>query len=142
MIEWELFPMALGPTIMPLQVMKQTAGQSGRGFGSETLFFNYRQDKVDEFNRTLKDYTRAQFTAEPPGDLNLSKVDYEAWFDHFEPFYWALYLDLTAFTLVVLSWFGKARLLNRTAFWVLVLTFAVQHPGVWSRGFIFPVGRQ
>ena len=50
----------------------------------------------------VEKYT-AELAAEPPADANLAKVGYEAWFDHFEPFYWALYFDLTAFTLVVVE---------------------------------------
>ncbi len=77
-----------------------------------------------------------QLAADPPADTDLTRVGYEAWFDHFEPFYYALYLDLTAFCLTMGAWFGWNRLLNRTAFWVLVLTLAVHTLGLVSRIYI------
>ena len=66
----------------------------------------------------------------------MTKVKYEAWFNHFEPFFWAWFLDLTAFFLTMLAWFGWNRTLNRTAFWVLVLTLAVHTLGLVSRIYI------
>ena len=130
--QWDLFPMAW-VRAYAAQVMKEKPNPAT--IALETLFFEYRQGNVEGFNKALQEYT-AQLAADPPADADLAKVRYEAWFDHFEPFYCALYLDLTAFTLVVLSWFGRSRLFNRTAFWVLVLTFAVHTLGLVSRIYI------
>ena len=66
----------------------------------------------------------------------MTKVDFEAFFNHFEPFFLAPDLDLTAFLLAVLAWFGWSRPLNRTAFWLLVLTLAVTRWALVSRIYI------
>jgi ABC-type transport system involved in cytochrome c biogenesis permease subunit len=101
----------------------------------DTMLYDYGQGKPEDFNRSVESYQR-RLAAAPPAETNLTKVGYEAWFDHFEPFYYALYLDLTAFVLTMGAWFGWNRLLNRTAFWVLVLTLAVHTLGLVSRIYI------
>ena len=101
----------------------------------EDILHSYRKGDVQEFNRAVTKY-RDALTEHPPKDANMAKVSFESFFNHFEPFYWALYLDLAAFTLTCLAWFGWSRLLNRTAFWVLVLTLAVHTIGLVSRIYI------
>ena len=101
----------------------------------ETMFVSYANGNVDDFNQAVEKYEQ-ELTATPPPDCNVKKVDYEAWFNHFEPFFWAWILDLTAFILTTLAWFGWSRPLNRTAFWILVLTLGVHTLGLVSRIYI------
>ena len=58
----------------------------------ETMFVSYANGKADDFNQAVDRYER-ELAANPPADFNLTKVDYEALFNHFEPFFWAWILD-------------------------------------------------
>jgi ABC-type transport system involved in cytochrome c biogenesis permease subunit len=95
----------------------------------------YRTGNVDRFNQAVASY-RTALAEHPPANLKIAKIDYEAFFNHFEPFYWALYLDGVAFLLTCLAWFGYSRVLNRTALWLLIFTLAVHTVGLVSRIYI------
>jgi len=57
--------------------------------------------------------------------LSLSRVQFEAFFNHFNPFTKAMALYLVAFVLAGVSWLGWNRTLNRSANWLLWFTFAL-----------------
>ena len=67
--------------------------------------------------------------------MNSEELDFESFFNHFEPFFWAWILDIAAFLLTCLAWFGYSRVLNRTAFWLLILRRR-PHAGICSRIYI------
>ncbi len=129
---WEVFPMAWIQAYAA-QALKEKPNPAT--IALETMFVSYATDKVDDFNAAVDKYEQG-LTADPPSGCNMTKVDYETWFNHFEPFFWAWILDLTAILLTVLAWFGWNRTLNRTAFWLLVLTLAVHTVGLVSRIYI------
>jgi ABC-type transport system involved in cytochrome c biogenesis permease subunit len=130
---WEIFPLAWVRAYATQLIGKSPNPAT---IALETIFVSYSGGKVDEFNQAVEKYEQA-LTANPPPDCNLTKVGYEAWFNHFAPFYWACwFLDLPAFFLTMLAWFGWSRMLNRTAFWILVLTLAVHSLGLVSRMYI------
>ncbi|HTU23967.1 MAG TPA: cytochrome c biogenesis protein CcsA, partial [Pirellulales bacterium] len=130
--QWENFPLAW---IRAYAANAVDQKPNPATIALETMFVSYASGKVEDFNAAADKYA-AELAANPPPDCNLRKVDYEAWFNHFEPFFWAWILDLTAFVVTVLAWFGWSRLLNRTAFWVLTLTLAVHTLGLVSRIYI------
>lgn len=57
--------------------------------------------------------------------LRLDRVKFEAFFNHFNPFTKAMALYLVAFVLAGCSWLGWHKVLNRSANWLLWLTFAL-----------------
>jgi ABC-type transport system involved in cytochrome c biogenesis permease subunit len=129
---WELFPKAW---VLAYAAQAMHENPNPATIALETMFVSYAGGKVDDFNQAVDKYEQ-ELTANPPPDCNLTKVDYEAWFNHFEPFFWAWILDLGAILLTVLAWFGWNRQLNRTAFWILVVTLAVHTLGLVSRIYI------
>ncbi|HEX4132079.1 MAG TPA: cytochrome c biogenesis protein CcsA [Pirellulales bacterium] len=64
------------------------------------------------------------------------KSDFEAFFNHWDPFNLAWYCYITAFTLTALSWLGWSRPLNRSAFWLIVFALAVHTVALASRIYI------
>lgn len=55
--------------------------------------------------------------------LDLERVEFEAFFNHFNPFTKAMALYLVAFVLAACSWLGWNQVLNRSANWLLWFTF-------------------
>ena len=101
----------------------------------QTILHDYSTHDVDGFNQAVADY-RASLAKEPPKDLNTTRTDFEAFFNHAEPFFWAWVLDIVAFALTCCAWLGFNRTLNRMALWLLILTFAVHTLGLVARIYI------
>ncbi|MCA9247375.1 MAG: cytochrome c biogenesis protein CcsA [Planctomycetales bacterium] len=95
----------------------------------------YEKDDVDAFNASVSTY-REMLADEPPEDLVLSKVEFEAFFNRFEPFFLCSVLYLVAFLLAVFSWLGWQRSLGATAFWMIVGLFVLHSFALVARMYI------
>lgn len=97
----------------------------------------YAKNDVGEFNKEVRSYQTwlKKHQADMP-DTSLSKIDYEAFFNHFEPFYYSSVLYLIAFVLVCFSFLFWNRPLGNAAFWLIVLTFVVHTFALVSRIYI------
>jgi ABC-type transport system involved in cytochrome c biogenesis permease subunit len=116
------------------------------------LLSAYALDKADEFNTQLAEYRRVLSSYENAlkasrGDLRKAgvakaeilsqpKVDFEVFFNHFSPFYYACALYLIAFVLGVLSWIGWTGPLRRSSMWLLWMTFALHTFALVARIYI------
>jgi len=90
----------------------------------------YRQARPEEFNRALADYRQwlgANFGRET------SKSKSEFLFHNWEPFYRCIVLYLCVFLLGCASWFGAFQLFNRSAYYLLLVTFVVHTSGIVYR---------
>lgn len=101
-----------------------------RGYAAnQTKVFN---DALDQYQTMLQDET--------PKNVDGEKVAYEHFFNHFQPFKYSMVLYVISFVLVALAWlassFGHFKTINRTAFWLLVLTFALHSFALVSRIYI------
>jgi ABC-type transport system involved in cytochrome c biogenesis permease subunit len=99
------------------------------------LIVAYDKGDVAGFNSELAQY-QAWLAKTQPGDYNETKVNYEEFFNTFEPFYWALPLYFTAFMLVAFSWIGWTVPLNRAAFLMIVLALLLHTFALVSRIYI------
>lgn len=94
------------------------------------IFEAYGRDDVQAFNQALADYERL-LADEPPVGLDMGITRFEAYFNHFAPFYNSIPLYFLALVLTVFAWLAKAMsprlsaLLRSSAFWLIVITFAV-----------------
>jgi len=68
--------------------------------------------------------------------LRLDRVQFEAFFNHFNPFVLAMSLYLVAFVLSAGSWLGWTATLNRSANWLLWFTFALHTVALVARIYI------
>jgi ABC-type transport system involved in cytochrome c biogenesis permease subunit len=103
----------------------QEARESGRdpaAAGVARLLLAYARNDVKNFNKELDDY-RKQFG--PPLEPEVQRSEVESFFNHFEPFYQCTILYVFVFVLACLSWLGWFGPLNRTAFWLAVVTLVV-----------------
>jgi ABC-type transport system involved in cytochrome c biogenesis permease subunit len=95
----------------------------------------YASDDVQAFNSELANY-QAALKSDPPENLNLDKTNFEAFFNHFEPFFYSAVLYVVTFLLAALAWLGWSRPLNRASFWLIAFTFAVHTLALISRMYI------
>ncbi len=99
------------------------------------IFVAYAENDAQTFN-TLVAKHLAALHADPPKNLDAAKTNFEAYFNHLQPFYHAAVLYVVAFLLVALSWLGFRRPLNQASFWLIAFTFAVHTFAVISRVYI------
>ena len=116
----------------------------------------YEQGEVQEFNAAVSTYretikrrsaedeqyerdllaggeTDSRKTAEK---LRMDRIEFESFFNHFNPFILALALYLFAFVLACCSWLGWHIVLNRSANWILWFTFALHTYALVCRVYI------
>jgi ABC-type transport system involved in cytochrome c biogenesis permease subunit len=116
----------------------------------------YRRDDPATFNAALVDYERTIATAaesenareaalaasgarsnrKPAERLDLDRVAFEAYFNHFDPFVICIVFYIAAFILAALAWVGWPRIFNRSANWLLWFTFGLHTIGLIGRIYI------
>ncbi|MCA9230552.1 MAG: cytochrome c biogenesis protein CcsA [Planctomycetales bacterium] len=116
----------------------------------------YRAEDVQKFNDGVESYRQLveeraaedlQFDQElsvsgQVGDrkeaekLRIDRVQFEAFFNHFNPFLLAMSLYLVAFVLAAGSWLGWTTTLNRSANWLLWFTFLLHTAALVARIYI------
>jgi ABC-type transport system involved in cytochrome c biogenesis permease subunit len=112
--------------------MKQAGQDDPSARAVAGLLVSYRDGKADEFNKEVAAYRQRLHEQMPEV---MSKVDFEVFFNHFEPFYQCTLLYVCVFLLALLSWmawgFGWESFtqpLSQSAFRLAVLTLVV-HTG-------------
>ncbi len=93
----------------------------------------YARDDAKAFNGELEKYQR-RLEGERPADVRLAR--FEAFFNHFEPFYWLTGLYLAAGLLTAGSWLGFWEPLRRSGFWLLALLFVVHTLALAARVYL------
>jgi ABC-type transport system involved in cytochrome c biogenesis permease subunit len=94
---------------------------------------DYQNQSPTDFNADVAAY-RAKLDGSIPAAMN--KVDFEAFFNRFDPFFlcWIFYIGI--FLLAICSWVFWARPLSRTAYWIMLLTFVIHTFAIISRIYI------
>jgi ABC-type transport system involved in cytochrome c biogenesis permease subunit len=95
----------------------------------------YKADDVRKFNSEVERYL-ASFSANSAADVDMRKIGFEAFFNHFEPFYYCAVLYVFVFLLTAASWLGWSKPLSRSAFWLTILTFVVHSVALVARIYI------
>ena len=131
-----------GPTQQPwvaYSVAQNTAylehASGGKGLSPalaqlSAVFSAYEQENVPAFNDAIAQYERF-LAAEPPPGLDMQVTRFEAYMNHFAPFFNLLPLYAIALLLTALAWFAAAAsprissMLRSSAFWLIVITLAV-----------------
>jgi ABC-type transport system involved in cytochrome c biogenesis permease subunit len=93
----------------------------------------YRAGDVRSFNRELADY-RSYLNS-----LNLPEtktIDFEVFFNHFEPFYQCTLLYVCVFVLACLGFLGWSDTLGRSAFWLTLVTLVVHTWALLARMYL------
>jgi ABC-type transport system involved in cytochrome c biogenesis permease subunit len=124
--------------------------------GLQSVLVAYRDGDTGRFNSRLVDYrgiverraaAEQQYEREAAaaGDeipqkhaesLALSRIRFEAFFNHFDPFVACVVFYIASFVLAALAWMGWSEGFNRAANWLLWFTFAVHTFGLVCRIYI------
>jgi ABC-type transport system involved in cytochrome c biogenesis permease subunit len=88
----------------------------------KVILGSYVAHEPKAFNKAVADY-RLQLDREYP--VETRHTDLELFYNHFAPFYQCAVLYVFVFILSCLSWFGMSDALNRSAFWLAILTLVV-----------------
>jgi ABC-type transport system involved in cytochrome c biogenesis permease subunit len=95
----------------------------------------YSHNDPAKFNVEVAKY-RVALAADPPGSLDVGKTDFEAFFNHAEPFYYGLVLYMVAFVLACIGFLGWRVPLHRAAFWLIVATLVIHTAALIGRIYI------
>lgn len=99
------------------------------------IFRAYIENDPKTFNLEVARY-HASLREQPPSEYRAAVNQFEAYFNHFRPFYLCWMLYLLAFVLAAGSWLGFTRPLSRAAFWLLVFTLVVHTWAIVARIYI------
>jgi len=103
------------------------------------ILIAYRAGEVESFHRQLTEH-QPVVASIAPQEIDVTKTNFEAFFNHFESFYYSSVLYVVAFVLTALSWLltplGFARLPNRSAFWLIGFTLLMHTFALVSRMYI------
>jgi len=130
---WEPYTTAWTKAFAKLNFLGEKPSRSVVDFDS--MLVAYRKGDAQAFNSALASY-QAELSQMAPADYIPQRIRFEAFFNHFEPFYHAAVLYLIAFVLECLSWLGWTRPLRRASFWLLMLALAVHTVALVSRIYI------
>ena len=95
----------------------------------------YEEDSAGEFNRAVRQYSELLGEQSPAG-LDDSPHRFEAFFNHFAPFYQASILYVLAFVLAAAAWLGWSGPLNRASLWLITFTFVLHTLALLGRMWI------
>jgi ABC-type transport system involved in cytochrome c biogenesis permease subunit len=136
----ELLPIPPGPAEANQSDWKQVGRSLLDTFGTGTVNPNvmvyaglagaWRQHMPKEFNEIVaiyRDQLATRFASQ------LTKCNVETLFNSSQPFYTAMWLYVLAFLLAVVSWLKWPDTLGRSAFWLVVLAFALTTFGIVTR---------
>jgi len=131
--QWEPYTVAWTKAFAKANILQQEPSPA-------TLLFNemlsaYHAGNADKFNTALAGYETLLAEKKLIG-YDQEKVNFEAFFNAFDPMYRALVLYFVAFALVALSWIGWSAPLGRAAFWLVIFTFLVHTFAVVARIYI------
>jgi ABC-type transport system involved in cytochrome c biogenesis permease subunit len=93
----------------------------------------YAENDVSTFNKEVDAY-RKQILKPEAAEMRHSAV--ETFFNHFEPFLQCTYLYVFVFLLGCLSWLGWTQALNRSAFWLAIVTLVVHTVALVGRMYL------
>ncbi len=101
----------------------------------DSILSAYRENDVPAFNAAVAKYD-AILHQNKPADWNETKTSFEAYFNHFSPFYVGMPLYMLALVLALVGWLVQWRPLNWAAFTLIALTFVLHTAALIARIYI------
>jgi ABC-type transport system involved in cytochrome c biogenesis permease subunit len=145
--EWQAYAAVWPRQLITVRMLGDEPQPSFKALNDVMLAY-LDQDAV-RFNQSVDDYHRL-LANEPPKELQTKPslassfvksrfggfYHFESYFNHVAPFFYCSYLYLLSFALLCLSWLKWRTVLNRAAFWLLVLTFLAHSLALVARIYI------
>ncbi|VAX40454.1 Putative cytochrome C-type biogenesis protein [hydrothermal vent metagenome] len=95
----------------------------------------YRNDDVAAYNNAIAEY-RDELKARSFEEIDLGKSKFEVFFNQTSSFYYSAFLYIFAFLFAMFSFIGWREPLRKSAFWLIVFTFAIHTFAVLARIYI------
>jgi ABC-type transport system involved in cytochrome c biogenesis permease subunit len=105
------------------------------GLAFRDMLKAYGDKNAAQFNRELRRFEKI-LAASNPDMYHVKKIRFEAFYNHLAPFFYPQLTYILAFVLSALAWLGWSRPLNRAAFWLVAVTFAVHTFALVARIYI------
>jgi len=102
-----------------------------QGYAAMTMA--YRAGDAETFNREVQKLQR-RFASNYPDTAE--RVSFERSFNAFQPFYQAMTLYVLAFLLIGAGWLAWPGVFHRSAFWTILVAFAVHTAGLIARMYL------
>ena len=103
------------------------------------IFGAYASGDANAFNAGVADY-RESLEKNRPNHWSAVRTDFEAWYNHFSPFFYSMILYMFAFVLVLFAWLGWSlgltKPLNRAALGLILFVLVVHTFGLIARMYI------
>lgn len=115
-------PQALARHREPGPPAASVSQRAARAFAA--LLDSYARDDPATFNRRVGEF-QTLVQNDPRAARELPKVRYEAFYNNFQPIYYAATLYVAAFVFAALAWLGRPCLLNRIAFALVLAAFGL-----------------
>ena len=131
--EWEMFSTAWTRNMVQAAFAEKDSQEAVSAWSE--IIVAYAEDNAAKFNEKVAGYEKF-LQQETPPNLNWNKNTFEAYFNHFSPFFHASIWYIVVFVLAALGWLGWSRPLNRAAFWLAVATFALHSYALVARMYI------
>ena len=130
---WETFARALAHKPVPEQSSETASARATQTM--KAILNSYSKSNTSAFDREMSQF-QGIIRSGHEANLDLTKVRYEAFFNHFEPCYHATVLYVAAFILAALAWLGWSGPLNRASFGLLITAFGLHLYVLISRIYI------
>ncbi len=118
-----------------LKILAAYAKGDAAGFNAALVDYQTQVDAAAAAERKYVDSHHAS-DLKLAERLDLDRINFEAYFNHFDPFMICFAFYIAAFVLAALAWFGWAPMLNRSANWLLWFTLAIHTFGLIGRIYI------
>ncbi len=136
--EWDTFASAWTKNLVKTIALKQEPDVPTESL--TRILVAYAKKDATEFNKEVGAY-RAWLKEHPPADYNAQKIEFEAFFNRFQPFMVAQYQYVIAFLFGALAWFGATtpwywKTMSRTALLWALAAFLLHTFALASRIYI------
>jgi ABC-type transport system involved in cytochrome c biogenesis permease subunit len=131
--EWDTFAGGWTKNLVKTTFMGQSPDEPTEAM--TRILVAYASNEPEKFNEEVASYQQ-WLTEHAPPDANLKKIAFETYFNHWQPFYTAMWLYVLAFTLGACGWLGFAKSFNRAALAVALVTFVIHTLALASRIYI------
>lgn len=101
----------------------------------ESIFAAYQRGDHLAFNREVAEYRR-MLQQEQPYEYHAARLSTESYFNHAAPFYLSLVLYIIGYLVATIAFLGWPRLMNRTAFAILLIALLLHTVGLIARVYI------
>jgi ABC-type transport system involved in cytochrome c biogenesis permease subunit len=117
-----------------LPLLESPSGSNTQTKQFAKILTAYSIDKDPQaFNQAVETYRASQEQAD---SYRIERAKFEAFFNHFAPFYHCLILYVVVVILAALSWLCFHKPLNRAAFWLMLGIFIVHSVALFARMYI------